>query len=315
MATKIQIEKIKRNISIAKNKHGRCPVCGQSLFKLRHNLGKYKYLTCMLCSATIISPFPTPKEANKWYLIDDYYANPDRNAGYEDYGQLKEGLIKTYMKRNRTINAKSLFKNKQILEIGCGLGYYPETLEPKFVLNYTGLDLNKTAIKTIRKKGYKGLIGDISALPEDAQYDIVIMFDLLEHILEPNIFLSLLKKRMRPKGKIILTTPSTNSVLARIAGKKWVSYIVPQHVILYNPKALDYLFLKNGFKAELLKTDFQWVKISFLAKRINNNLPSFKLLGAGLNGLAKISDFKMPVVNGNMFCMFILNDKTKMLVM
>lgn len=308
MATEIQIEKIKRNISITKNKHGCCRVCGQSLFKLKHNLGRYKYLTCRRCSATMISPFPTLKEANKWYSADDYYANPDRNAGYEDYSQLKGGLIKTYIKRNRTINAERLFKKKQILEIGCGLGYYPETLEPKFALNYTGLDLNKTAIKTIRGKGYKGVVGDISALPETAQYDIVIMFDVLEHILEPNIFLSLLKKRMRPKGKVILTTPSTTSLLARISGKKWVSYVA-QHVILYNPRALDYLFLNNGFKAELLKTDFQWVKISFLAKRISNNLPNCKGLGAGINELAKINDFKVPVINGNMFCMFILNNK------
>ena len=302
------MRKIKRNLSLAKGEGDCCcHVCGQSKFLLRHNLGKYKYLTCSHCSAAIISPFPTPEEANKWYTADDYYANSDRNLGYEDYRQLKDGLIKTHKKRNKTIKAENLFKDKQILEIGCALGYYPETLKPEFTQSYTGLDLNKTAIQTVRGKGYRGVVGDISVLPETAQYDIVIMFDVLEHILEPNIFLSLLKKRMKPKGKVILATPSTTSILARVAREKWVSYIVPQHVILYNPKALNYLFLRNGFEIKLLKTDFQWVKISFLAKRISNNLPNCKGLGVGINKLAKLSDFEVPVINGNMFCVFVLN--------
>lgn len=257
----------------------------------------------------MIIDFPGRDEARNWYLIDDYYANADRNVGYENYFHQKSGLLKTYRRRNRLVGKSILFGKKKILEIGCGPGFYPETLDPRLASGYTGLDINCGAIDVLRKKGFTGIAGEIDDLPENRRFDIVVMFDVLEHILEPNAFLSSLKKRMKPGGKVILSTPSTTSLLSRISGRKWVSYVIPQHVILYNPKSLKHLFGQNGFHAEIIKTDVQWADMAFIAKRIEQTLPYGKAAAFLLKKFSRIINVKLPVINGNMFCMFGLSDE------
>jgi len=274
----------------------KCPVCYSESFKLRRSLRGYEYETCTTCGASHVEPFPSPEEALGWYRIDDYYKNEDKNVGYRDYFEQKEGLQKTFLFRNKFLYRKVGLDGKDILEIGSGPGFYPPTLDRFHPRAYLGLDLNPQAVAELTKR-YPGRVGSIGDLKNGEKFDVIVFFDVLEHILDPNEFLNSVKKHLKNNGSVFFTTPSTSSWLAAVSGRRWVSYIVPQHVILYNRKSLVWLLKKHGFSAVKMGWDFQWITLRFLVEQV---LRLFLPPGRAhaLSRALKRIKWSLPVPNG-----------------
>ncbi|MBF0331992.1 MAG: hypothetical protein HQL17_08680, partial [Candidatus Omnitrophica bacterium] len=107
--------------------------------------------------------------------------------------------------------------------------------------------------------------------------------------------------RLKDDGQLLFTTPSTRSFLAGISGPKWVSYIVPHHILLYEPTGLTRLLKASGFARVRILTDFQWVSLSFLNERVANLVGAFKGLTRHFKAMEdKGKGILVPVTNGQM---------------
>ncbi len=279
---------------------GHCPVCNSRSGQLRHRVSDYEYLTCDDCSATRINPFPTKEFLRSWYLSDDYFHSSDHDIGYKNYAEQKTGLQRTFKARNKLLGDKIYWRDKRLLEIGCGLGYYPEILQDLTNVTYLGVDLNPSAVAKVRGKGFNVIEGEISSLPEKKPFDIIIFFDLLEHIPDPHLFFDCLKRRLSQRGKILFSTPSTDSIVSRISGARWVSYITPQHVLLYNKKSIRFLLEQNGFEIITMKYDIQWVTTDFLFDRLGDLFSPLKKAASLFRYSNRPFPILIPVPNGNM---------------
>jgi 2-polyprenyl-3-methyl-5-hydroxy-6-metoxy-1,4-benzoquinol methylase len=278
-----------------------CPLCSSTDHKLRHRVKEYAYLTCQSCGVSVLSPFPQPEEIKAWYADQTYFSLEDGNQGYTDYLSLESGLQRTFARRNKFLGSASFWKGKKILEIGCALGFYPEVLRDIPDMEYTGLDLNTHAINVVREKGFRGIQGDIENIPEKNHYDITVFFDVLEHIPDPFAFFASIQQRMNTEGHILFTTPSTKSFLAGISGKNWVSYIVPHHLLLYEPSSLKRLLAACGFNTIKIAPDIQWVPLSFLNERLSHLIGSLKGLTPHLIKMENAGrKILVPVSNGQM---------------
>ena len=277
-----------------------CPVCGSVSYHLRHKVKSVQYVICEKCKTTRIMPYPSLKEAKRFYLIEDYYKNEDRNFGYSDYTKQEPGLKRTFLRRMLIAERRVKNKAPRVLEIGGGLGFFADVVKNEWECEYMGIDLNPEAVSTMRSRGYAAEQCAIAELPDDMQFDAIFFFDVLEHILEPIPFLTEVSKRLSPSGYIMFTTPNTDSFLSLISGEKWVSYIVPQHVLLYNKYSIRFLLKKTGFHPILIRHDIQWTDIDFVVSRVND-LSLF--LGKMLHFLSfaiKYFFTRVAVLNGNM---------------
>ncbi len=90
----------------------------------------------------------------------------------------------------------------RVLDVGCGSRPY-ETL---FVVNeYVGLELDTPEN---RKNKNADVFYDGSVLPFEAgHFDAVICNQVLEHVFEPDVFLSELSRVLKPGGRLLLTVP------------------------------------------------------------------------------------------------------------
>lgn len=201
----------------------KCPLCFAMDSRIRHAIDAYEYLTCRACGVTFISPFPEPDEIQSWYRDARYFNQEAGNRGYVEYGAQQRGLARTFVRRNRWMGISSFWKGRRVLEIGCALGFYPEILHGIPGLEYTGVDLNRYAVEEVKKKGFRAFRGGIDDLPGTDEFDVIVFFDVLEHIPDPLSFLDAVRSRLRRDGQILLTTPSTRSLVSRISGAKWVS--------------------------------------------------------------------------------------------
>ncbi|EMR04273.1 class I SAM-dependent methyltransferase [Cesiribacter andamanensis] len=104
-----------------------------------------------------------------------------------------------------------------VAEIGCGDGRGLELLAPRSE-GYTALD-KSTAIAQGRARGMKGVEFIETMMPPiplpDNTYDVVLCFQVIEHILNDTTFLEELHRILKPGGTLYLTTPNRTLSLSR----------------------------------------------------------------------------------------------------
>ena len=102
------------------------------------------------------------------------------------------------------------FRGKKILEIGCGVGFYTKIMHSLGVQDYTGLDITDAFFSDLKKlfKGYQFVKAEITSGKLDEEYDIILMIDVTQHIVNRSKFINALKtirNHLRKNGWFIVT--------------------------------------------------------------------------------------------------------------
>jgi 2-polyprenyl-3-methyl-5-hydroxy-6-metoxy-1,4-benzoquinol methylase len=98
----------------------------------------------------------------------------------------------------------------QIAEIGCGNGLVQRQVEDHYGKAVTGFDLNEYALKQNLSTGSRLCCYDIhEQLPALHQsFDLMFLFDVLEHLPEETRFLNAVLYHLAPQGKLIINVPA-----------------------------------------------------------------------------------------------------------
>lgn len=127
-------------------------------------------------------------------------------------------------------------ENKSVLDIACGTGYGLGFLKKKAEY-VAGVDVDINAANEAKAEcgiNASVLLGDGLNLPfSDSSFDVVTSFETLEHLHERPKFLSELKRILRSRGFLILSTPNANYTKP-FNGKP----SNPFHVFEYKPEEL-----------------------------------------------------------------------------
>jgi 2-polyprenyl-3-methyl-5-hydroxy-6-metoxy-1,4-benzoquinol methylase len=84
----------------------------------------------------------------------------------------------------------------------------------------------------------------------DAQFDVVVAFEVIEHFARPNEVLVALRERLRPGGLLVLTTPDLDHPAHLALGAADPMWSVPGHLVWYDRRTLDDALRFAGFCPE-----------------------------------------------------------------
>jgi len=82
------------------------------------------------------------------------------------------------------------FENASVLDIGCGTGFYTQILRDNGVRRYLGADIIDDRFEVLRSRfpDYSFRQLDITKEPLDSSYDLIIMIDVTQHIVDDRKF-------------------------------------------------------------------------------------------------------------------------------
>ena len=154
------------------------------------------------------------------------------------------------------IRSISKVKNKDnkfsLLEIGTGSGYFLSFIHSEFTkATLFGIEYDPRLLKeTKRKAPFANVtIGNAESFSFiDQKFDVIVSFQVIEHLYDPVAMLVSVKKHLSPDGIFILTTPNLDGFGAKIMGNKWHGYR-DDHVSLKGFNDWQALLEKNGFQS------------------------------------------------------------------
>ncbi len=212
-----------------------CPVCHYKEQKEVLKKQDFSLLKCRNCHLVFLDD--SHEKDVKQY---NYYRDRINLEKAELYNSITESRylellekIECYRKRN------------EILDVGCGEGHFMSVAKTNN-WKVTGIEKAVYAIEICKKFNLNRVYSDLLHLKKD-HYDVVTMFEVLEHLKQPNEYLIKINEILRPGGVLIISTPNFNCLTRKLLKNRW-SLINKEHLIYFTPYTIKSLLGKCNFK-------------------------------------------------------------------
>jgi SAM-dependent methyltransferase len=172
----------------------------------------------------------------------DYF----HGSEYMDYVEERESLRLNFAGRMSTLEEiTGGLRGKSLLEIGCAYGFFLE-LAREHGVEACGIDIAAEAVRYAQATlGLRAECGDYLAL-QTGPVDLVAMWDTVEHLPRPDLFIGKAAADLRPGGLIAITTGDIGSLNARMRGRYWRMIHPPTHLHYFSVVTLSRLLVRHG---------------------------------------------------------------------
>jgi len=242
-----------------------CPICRNK----KNNTIMYKtdysnYINCATCDCAYSDNIPQQQNIGRFTIsntktIEALPEEKKREYRRKRFAVERVNIIKKYLKKP--------LKQSSLLDIGCNTGFFLE--EAKSYFNeIEGHEKDVAMSKyTEEKFNIKTYTCDLCEL--NKTYDVITLFDVVEHIEQPLLFLKDAKKLLKSKGIMLIYTPNYRSLSFEILGKN-CNHLYPGHVVMFSKKTVEYITKKLNMDLLLYQTcGMDWFDILAYERDIN----------------------------------------------
>lgn len=251
-----------------------CALCGTpdgtALFAVDGSL----HVRCERCE--LVREASRPIATSKVYG-EEYYATESSKGGYANYVLDASINRLTFEERLNAIEAK-LGRKGRLLDVGCALGDFVEVARENG-WDAEGVEISAFAAAEARSKGlrvYTGTLEDQRL--ESGSYDVITLYDVIEHLTDPIATLREAKRLLAPGGVLHMVTPNVGGLQAKVLGSKWYHYKPGEHLYLFSPKTVREVVERAELAWSGWKRSGSYVTITYVFSRLRYYAPS--LFGA-----------------------------------
>jgi 2-polyprenyl-3-methyl-5-hydroxy-6-metoxy-1,4-benzoquinol methylase len=226
-------------------------LCNGNGLSFVHNLRDDKEhwaARCNVCGHIQITPLPTVDEDERYYKEIESHRRFIPKSEMDDLLMMKKYEILGI--KQVDLIKKILTKDKTILEIGSGYGWFVEKMRADGYL-VEGIELNDEKCSLANKRA-KIQLQNINILRDDISYNIgkfdaICMFQVFEHILNPVMFLQKIREFVKEGGVIIIEVPNFNAYIKRCSKEYNDFQYLRPHCSYFTPETLTMVLNMANF--------------------------------------------------------------------
>lgn len=214
-----------------------CDLCGEKNRKILFVKEGFPHCRCMNCGLVYVSP-----RLKRHLELQKHY-------GTGTMGE--EQLTAAQMKRLKQAVAKiePWRQLNRFLDIGPGRGWYLGAAAEAGWETWA-VEINSKALSYLHNLAFSHIM-EIPAeefeSPEN-YFDVVRLFDVIEHLTSPRRVVEKIFRSMRPGGLLELSTTNFASLSMMINGPQWMYLNGTDHIILFEPNTMNRLLTQAGFQ-------------------------------------------------------------------
>lgn len=227
-----------------------CPVCGSAQYDVLMRKCGVDIVQCQECSlgyAVMVPKNPADVYADQQYLGQaqrDYGQNV--NYRQERFAAERVNIVRKWSGKEA--------KNCVLLDIGCGTGWFLDCCRQQ---GYTvfGQELGKIlAEDTSQRLGIPIWSCPIAEINQKDKFDIITLFDVLEHTADPVAMLTQVKRLLQPNGIALLFVPNLHSFGAAILQEESALVAPAEHLLYFTKQSMRHLVEKVGLELLHIET-------------------------------------------------------------
>ncbi|GEM_PF-723392 len=239
-----------------------CPICQSNGINREFSFDGFEIAKCPSCDLRFQSVYlcdPKMDEINQTPALRDAFF--PECSGYfqiEDRAAYVQSMSARWTKWLSL--AEGLIPGRRLIDLGCGTGEFLNFARFRG-WDVSGVDYDPSNIRTA-KELYQipGTVCDLTRWPDDGtRYDLITLFDILEHFVNPNEILETCRERLADSGALLIAVPNDRNLLSMLA--RWFyrgsgrDIVKPvklmyefDHRSHFSPRSLEKLLEKNQLK-------------------------------------------------------------------
>lgn len=228
-----------------------CPCCrGMTYTRVLLKDG-YEIARCGQCELQSVASMPTQAQALDTYQDPTYYTGDEK--GYHNYLDMAKVLLPLANRRLNWIasHLPPQLSRPRLLDIGCAAGFFLQQAQIRS-WDIIGVEVARTmAVTTQQRLGIPVFTSLTELPPEHAALDVITLWEVIEHLVDPQAVLREIHHKLNPQGLLVLSTPNTAHWQAQRYPEQWLAYSPPAHLIFFTSMTLRTMIETAGF--EVLK--------------------------------------------------------------
>lgn len=217
-------------------------------------------MQCRRCGLVYVNPrecapWSTYKTAGDESLVQTVWQSDIFRRYLEESAWKKQNFARTLRHLQSLGTSADGVRPLRVLDFGCAIGLFLQLANEAGWESY-GIEpdtaLAKYAQERLGLNVYNGVLSD--AHFPDGFFDIVVSFQVFEHLFDPANELCEIARVLRPGGWIAIDVPSIDNIWYRLLRGRHRHFATPQHLYFYTSATLSRLLEKAGF--EVVKVDF-----------------------------------------------------------
>ena len=246
-----------------------CTICDSGPARFKLSKGKVDILECPNCGLAFWMP---PEDFRAEHVYDAaYFDGADQSHGFSDYAGMETAFRASFAGRLARIGPPPT--GGRLLDVGAAYGYAVSEAQ-KLGWRATGLEISTAAARRAAEMTHGQLaVGNSLATPfESAAFDVVTLWDVLEHLSDPHRAMAEISRLLRPGGRLVFTTTDVGSLVARLSGSRWHLYTLPEHLYFFTRRSLEILCTAHGFEVEKMSAEAAYFSLGYLVERVRKTL-------------------------------------------
>ena len=241
-----------------------CPFCGDSDYEKADRFrNTFEVAKCNTCTSLYVNPRPvsaTLREFYNKYSSSALTISQEKRKAENKAADVLSGHLSLVLKILDKIEKPTI----RIAELGCGNGDFLLNLKNSVEQNnnsksieYVGIDINENMIKLAGKSNsgvvFKCASAEEYLAPGKEKFDIIIHWEIMEHLFDPKAFMKSIHKSLYDDGHCIFSTPNASG-LDQIAlgynSKRYLMHAIypPMHLTGFSTQNITMFAVNCGFK-------------------------------------------------------------------